>query len=79
MPERIDFALEPGVVLFTVLFVILLVVLIGSVAYPYFTSDPAEEPSPEEAGDFINDTTTDPKVLEQRMDEFVEEMEGERP
>jgi hypothetical protein len=74
MPERIDFALEPGVVLFTGLFVVLLAVLIGAVAYPYFTSDVSDE-APDE---FVDDTTTDPDVLEQRMDEFVEEMEGER-
>jgi len=78
MPERIDFALEPGVILFTALFLVLLAVLIGAVAYPYFTSETPEEP-PEEAGDFIDDSPTDPEVLEQRVDEFMEEMEGERP
>jgi len=77
MPERIDFALEPGVILFAALFVILLVVLVGTVAYPFFRSDASDEG--EAAGqpeDFIDETPTDPEVLEERVNDFVEEMEG---
>ena len=78
MPERIDFALEPGVILFTALFLILLVVLVGAVAYPYFSGDAAADEAVGEPEDFVDDTSTDPQVLEQRVDEFVAEMEGER-
>jgi hypothetical protein len=76
MPDRIDFALEPGVILFTALFVILLVVLIGTVAYPYLRSDTSEAEGAEEPEAFIDDTPTDPEILKKRVDNFVKEMEG---
>jgi len=78
MPDRIDFALEPGVILFTVLFAVLLLVLVGAAAYPYLSSDASGEEPSKEPADFVDDTPTDPKVLEKRVDEFMAEMEGER-
>lgn len=78
MPDRIDFALEPGVILFTVLFVVLLVVLVAAAAYPYLSSGPSGKEAGDEPADFVDDTPTDPKVLEKRVDDFVTEMEGGR-
>jgi len=79
MPDRIDFALEPGVILFTVLFAILLVVLVGTAAYPYFSSGSSDEEAAGEPEDFVDDTPTDPEILKKRVDNFVKEMEGGRP
>jgi hypothetical protein len=75
MPDRIDFALEPGVIFFTALFVVLLLVLVAAAVYPYLSSGTSGEDEP---SDFVDDTPTDPKVLEKRVDHFVAEMEGER-
>jgi len=79
MPERIDFALEPGVILFAVLFFVLLNVLIAAVVYPYF-QDGATDEDPQRAAngpaeDFIEGAPVNQPSLEQRVDEFIEDME----
>lgn len=79
MPQRIDFALEPGVILFAVLFFVLLNVLIAVVVYPYFRDQPAdgkpEQSATGPAEDFIEGTPANQPTLEQRVDEFIEDME----
>lgn len=80
MIERIDFALEPGVVLFAVLFFVLINALIAAAVYPYFkrdgASDEARTTAPNrDTRDFLDGTPSDPEVLEQRVDEFIADME----
>lgn len=80
MIERIDFALEPGVILFAVLFFVLINALIAAAVYPYFQRDSASgetrtadrDRAPK---DFMEGPPSDPKVLEQRVDEFIADME----
>jgi hypothetical protein len=83
MIERIDFALEPGVILFAVLFFVLINVLIAAAVYPYVQDAAGADGAPAADGDrpakdFMEDTPSDPQVLEQRVDEFIAEMEESR-
>jgi hypothetical protein len=81
MIERIDFALEPGVILFAVLFFVLINALIAAAVYPYFQNAASADGAQERdrpAKDFMEDTPSDPQVLEQRVDEFIAEMEESR-
>ena len=80
MIERIDFALEPGVILFAVLFFVLINALIAAAVYPYFQRDGASEEARtadpgRDTKDFMDGTPSDPEVLEQRVDEFIADME----
>jgi hypothetical protein len=78
--ERIDFSLEPGVVLFAILFFVLVNVLLAAVLYPYFRNGSSEgqeataEGAPQE--DVIEEAPSDDgEPLEQRVDEFLEDIE----
>jgi hypothetical protein len=79
MIERIDFALEPGVVLFAVLFFVLINALIAAAVYPYFQGDAADQARSADRGrahkDFVEGPPSDPEALERRVDEFIAEME----
>jgi hypothetical protein len=80
MIERIDFALEPGVILFAVLFFVLINALIAAAVYPYFQRDGASDEArtadlSRDTKDFVQGPPSDPKVLEQRVDEFIADME----
>lgn len=82
MTERIDFALEPGVVVFAILFFVLINVLLAAVLYPYFRNHPSEETesSAEEIdSESIGDSpASDERPLEERVEEFREEIHRER-
>lgn len=83
MTERIDFALEPGVILFAVLFFVLVNVLLAAVLYPYFRSgssagEASEEGGVEELGELIEEGSADPEALDDRVDQFLEDIHRER-
>lgn len=81
MDERIDFALEPGVVIFAILFFVLVNVLLGAVLYPYLrNSASAEEAQAEGTApeDLVDEAPSDEEPLEERVDEFLEDIHGER-
>jgi hypothetical protein len=86
MTERIDFALEPGVVIFAALFFVLVNLLLAAVLYPYFRSsssgDGQEEvsskASAESAEDLIEEGPSQDEDMEKRVDEFLDEIHGER-
>jgi len=79
MTERIDFALEPGVVIFAILFFVLVNVLLAAVLYPYFRDNSSTQKT---AGkkthrDLVEETPSE-EPLDERVDEFLEEIHGER-
>lgn len=81
MPERIDFALEPGVVVFAILFFVLINVLLAAVLYPYLR-DSSPTDSEEVMGDGRSDedleeSPTDEGSYEERVDEFLRDIHGE--
>lgn len=78
--ERIDFSLEPGVVLFAILLFVLVNLLLAAVLYPYFKSNSSVEQSgPQDVSHSQKEVVPDPDdPLEERVDEFLEEIHGER-
>jgi uncharacterized membrane protein YraQ (UPF0718 family) len=83
MTERIDFALEPGVILFAVLFFVLVNVLLAAVLYPYFRDKNAVEEGSstarsEEPAERMSESASDREPMEERVDEFLEEIHRER-
>jgi len=84
--DRVDFSLEPGVILVAALAFILINVLIGAALYPYFKggSTETQRGSAAQMGaqkDFIGETAdaSDGKEeLNERVDEFLEDIEQER-
>jgi uncharacterized protein YpmS len=83
MTERIDFALEPGVILFAVLFFVLVNVLLAAVLYPYFRNETSigedsVSQSSEEPGEIMPEPVSDHEPLEERVDDFLEEIHRER-
>lgn len=81
--ERIDFSLEPGVVLFAILFFVLVNLLLAAVLYPYLRNTSAEDAAsgeeavPEE--DLIEEgPTEEEEPLNERVDDFLEEIEEGR-
>lgn len=80
MTERINFALEPGVILFAVLFFVLVNVLLAAVLYPYFRSrDEVEKDGGTAVGsgepeELMDETASNQEPLEERVDEFLEEI-----
>lgn len=83
MTERIDFALEPGVVLFAVLFFVLVNVFLAAVIYPYLQGstsdgDGAGQRASTEGRDFIEVDPSSQKPLEDRVDEFLEDFEKQK-
>ncbi len=77
--ERINFELEPGVVMFAILFFVLVNLLLAAVLYPYLTGsseeqqvaakDATQEELIEEEG------PPEDEPLEQRVDDFLEDIE----
>lgn len=86
--ERIDFALEPGVVVVAVLFFVLVNVLLAAVLYPYFRSQSSSEETGTDAsvmhGTGMQEPVVEPSLmqdeesLEERVNEFLQEMQQER-
>lgn len=80
MTERIDFALEPGVVIFAILFFVLVNLLLAAVLYPYFRDQsPAAEQEPRHAGipneeERREEVMAANKPLDDRVDQFREEI-----
>ena len=78
--ERIDFSLEPGVVLFAILFFVLVNLLLAAVLYPYLKSGSSEDATadkeqvPQE--DLVEEAPSEAgEPMDERVDEFLEEIE----
>lgn len=77
--ERVDFDLEPGVVLFAILFFVLVNLLLAAVLYPYLSGSSGQDevaagqPSQEEMAEEA--PTDDGEPLDERVDEFLEDIE----
>lgn len=82
MTERIDFALEPGVVVFAILFFVLVNVLLAAVLYPYFRSNSTTDrgtTGEQVTSDHVAEgASSDEQSLDDRVDEFLKEMEEEQ-
>lgn len=78
--ERIDFSLEPGVVLFAILLFVLVNLLLAAVLYPYFkSSSSVQESGPQDVSHSQKEVVPDPdEPLEERVDEFLEEIHGKK-
>lgn len=81
MEDRIDFALEPGVIVFAVLCFVLINALIAAVLYPYLNEEEADEEIdssfPEEEGvtaGFMDESSSEEQSLEERIDRFHKEI-----
>lgn len=77
MIERIDFALEPGVVIFAIIMFVLVNVLLAAVLYPYFrnSSSVGEGAQMEEATqDLVSEGPSRDEPLDERVDQFLEEI-----
>lgn len=80
MTERIDFALEPGVVLFAILFFVLVNVLLAAVLYPYLRSETSNaEQKGDETGVPAHKGMTEEVMvanepMDERVDQFLEEI-----
>lgn len=76
MEDRIDFALEPGVVIFAIFCFVMINALIAAVVYPYLKGDDAEEtPDPSGEGEevgFVEEPSEE--SLEERIDQFHKEI-----
>jgi len=85
MEERIDFILEPGVIVFAILFLVLINVLLAAVLYPYFRSSSGSEaaegddiaPEPEEGAESLS-ASDDEEDFNQRVDEFLDEVRSQK-
>ena len=79
--ERVDFDLEPGVVLFAILFFVLVNLLLAAVLYPYLSGSSEEQEVRAEASsqeDLIEEAPADDgDPLEDRVDDFLEDIEQE--
>lgn len=81
--ERIDFALEPGVVVVAIVFFVLANVLLAAVLYPYFRSESSSDGAGTDAA-LREENVVEPspvqdqESLEERVDEFLQEMQRER-
>jgi len=81
--DRIDFSLEPGVVLVAALAFILINVLIGAALYPYLTGGSTETQggaaaqagAQQEFRDDSPDASDGKEELDERVDEFLEDIE----
>lgn len=76
--ERIDYDLEPGAVLFAVLFFVLVNLLLAAVLYPYLTgSAEHQEASAQRSSqeDMVEEVPSDDEPLEERVDDFLEDIE----
>jgi len=83
MIDRIDFALQPGVVLIAIFFFVLANVLLAAVLYPYFRREDGAEGGDraaldEEVPPMVGRAEKEP--VEERVDEFFEDIhEGREP
>lgn len=87
MTERIDIALEPGVILFAIAAFVLINILIAAVLYPYLKSDSepqnvdraeaegTQEASAEETSMI---SASEENALEERVDSFLDDIHEER-
>lgn len=77
--ERIDFSLEPGVVLFAILFFVLVNLLLAAVLYPYLKNTSGEDAASgrEEAReeDLVEEAPAEGEPLNERVDDFLKEIE----
>ena len=77
--ERVNFELEPGVVMFAILLFVLVNLLLAAVLYPYLSGSSeqqqvaAKEASQEEL--IEEEGPSDDEPLEQRVDDFLEDIE----
>lgn len=84
--DRIDFSLEPGVVLVAALVFILINVLIGAALYPYFKGGSgktqggaaAQMGAQQEFMEETADAADGKEELDERVDEFLEDIEQGR-
>jgi flagellar basal body-associated protein FliL len=78
--ERIDFDLQPGVVLFAILFFVLVNLLLAAVLYPYLSGSSEQQQAQAEASpqeDLVEEASSDDEPLEDRVDDFLEDIEQE--
>jgi flagellar basal body-associated protein FliL len=76
--ERIDIDLEPGAVLFAVLFFVLVNLLLAAVLYPYLTGSAEQQEAPAQRSsqeDMVDEVPSDDEPLEERVDDFLEDIE----
>jgi hypothetical protein len=78
--DRIDFSLQPGVVLVAALAFVLINLLIAAALYPYLKGDSTgrQAPQPDEVGQGEKAgemTPPDEGDLEERVDDFLEDIE----
>lgn len=75
MEERIDFALEPGVIIFAISCFVMINALIAVVLYPYLKADGEEEETGAEPSNFGGESPQgEERSIEQRIDRFHEEI-----
>jgi len=83
--DRIDFSLESGVILVAAVAFVLINLLLAAVLYPYFQSNSSEDEGgqngthdPSESGPVGDVAAHDEEELEQRVDDFLEDIHRER-
>lgn len=77
MEDRIDFALEPGVVIFAIFCFVMINALIASVVYPYLKGGGADEnvdPSSKGGPTGFVEEPSEETSLEDRIDQFHKEI-----
>lgn len=76
MEDRIDFALEPGVIIFAIFCFVMINALIAAVVYPYLKGDEEEEEAgPEDTSSFVDESSRmEEESIEDRIDRFHEEI-----
>lgn len=79
MVERIDFALEPGVVIFAVLCFVMINILVAAALYPYLSDDSdldtrVAEETGEEAPFVEEPSSESEEPLEDRIEKFHREI-----
>lgn len=83
MEERIDFILEPGVIVFAILVFVGINLLLAAVLYPYFkgesdaSAEAETQAAPEKDFESVG-ASDDEEAFEQRVDEFLEEVRREK-
>ncbi len=76
MEDRIDFALEPGVIIFAIFCFVMINALIAAVVYPYLKGDEEEkEAGPEAPSSFVDESSRmEEESIEDRIERFHEEI-----
>lgn len=70
MTDRIDFALDPTVLIAVVAILVLISILLGSVVYPYLRDASTQEERMDSSMD--EDEQEDTRDLDDRIDDFIE-------